>query len=200
MRDRENIEQILTLKPDMLGFIFYPKSQRYVDKSTAIREIAYPDDLVKVGVFVDAEIHEIEEKVRDYNLQAVQLHGHETADFCRSLQKQALLIIKAVPVDEHFDFHSLAAYQDAVDYFLFDTKTDLYGGSGLQFNWNLLNQYQDEKPFIISGGIAVDDAEKIKALEHPKLMGVDLNSRFETAPAYKDFELVRQFFHALQNK
>lgn len=200
MRDRENIEQILTLKPDMLGFIFYPKSQRYVDKSTAIREIAYPDDLVKVGVFVDAEIHEIEEKVRDYNLQAVQLHGHETADFCRSLQKQALLIIKAVPVDEHFDFHSLAAYQDAVDYFLFDTKTDLYGGSGLQFNWNLLNQYQGEKPFIISGGIAVDDAVKINALEHPKLMGVDLNSRFETAPAYKDFELVRQFFHALQNK
>lgn len=200
MRDRENIEQILTLKPDMLGFIFYPKSQRYVDKSTAINKIAYPDDLVKVGVFVDAEIHEIEEKVRDYNLQAVQLHGHETADFCRSLQKQGLLVIKAFPIDEHVDFQSLAAYQDVVDYFLFDTKTDVYGGSGLQFNWNLLNQYQGEKPFIISGGIAVDDAVKINALEHPKLMGVDLNSRFETAPAYKDFELVRQFFHALQNK
>ena len=79
-------------------------------------------------------------------------------------------------------------------------KLDVYGGSGLQFNWNLLNQYQGEKPFIISGGIAVGDALKIKALQHPKLMGVDLNSRFETAPAYKDFDLVRQFLHTLQNK
>jgi phosphoribosylanthranilate isomerase len=198
MRERENILAMLELKPDFLGFIFYPPSSRFVGQELdeALLRLL-PAQTKKVGVFVNAEEEQIKAEVEKYELQAVQLHGEESPDMCRKLKDQGLTVFKAFAIDDDFDFDVLKPFEGSCDYFLFDTKGPQYGGNGRAFNWEVLQRYSGTTPFFLSGGIGPEHAEQIGQLDLPALRGLDLNSRFETAPALKDVTQVASFFKRL---
>lgn len=184
-----NLEKIASI--DFLGFIFYEESKRFV-------KISLPEIKVKnrVGVFVNETESFIKEKIKQYDLDFVQLHGNESAEFCRRIKKN-IPVIKAFGVDSNFAFSILNQFVDAVDYFLFDTKTEKHGGSGVKFNWNLLSNYTLTTPFFLSGGISPNDVSEIKKLSHPAFYGLDLNSGFELEPGIKDVEKVNTFIKEL---
>lgn len=191
MRDPENIRAVENLHPyvQWMGFIFWSKSSRFVhEKPTYL-----PTKLKRVGVFVDATIDEVCKKAEDYALDIIQLHGKETPDYIRQLGKRP--IIKALNIATVEDIQQTEAYEGIVDYFLFDTKAKMVGGNGTKFDWSVLESYQGSTPFILSGGIEPDDAQKVKAFHHPRLAGIDLNSRFETAPALKNINQLKQFIY-----
>ena len=154
---RDNLAEVAALQPDYIGIIFYRKSPRFVEEDFVLPEL--PDSVKKVGVFVNAAMDYVLEKIERYGLDLVQLHGDESPEFCGELQKKGIGVIKAFPVDEAFDFSRLDAHVDSTDYFLFDTKTPAYGGSGKQFDWNLLEKYQFNHPYFLSGGIGLEDIE-----------------------------------------
>lgn len=199
MREPDNIREILTLDPDFLGLIFYPKSSRYVTSPTIINNIRFGQNIKKTGVFVNATEDEIMQKVKLYELQAVQLHGEESVVLCRSLRNKGILVLKAFQIYAAEDFEDTLLYNDQVDYFLFDTKTASYGGSGSKFDWSLLDAYHGNTPFFLSGGIGPDDVQAIQKINHPLFRGVDLNSRFEIAPAIKSYKLLQQFIKQLNS-
>lgn len=199
MREPDNIREILTLDPDFLGLIFYPKSSRYVTSPTIINNIRFGQNTKKTGVFVNATEDEIMQKVKLYELQAVQLHGEESVVLCRSLRNKGVLVLKAFQIYAAEDFEDTLLYNDQVDYFLFDTKTAFYGGSGSKFDWSLLDAYHGNTPFFLSGGIGPDDVQAIQKINHPLFRGVDLNSRFEIAPAIKSYKLLQQFIKQLNS-
>jgi indole-3-glycerol phosphate synthase len=189
----ENIKALATLSIDMLGLIFYEKSPRYAGNlDTEVLKII-PPDISKIGVFVNASQADILEKVAKFDLQAVQLHGDESPDFCRELQAQNIKIIKAFQILKAEDFEPCASYKNVCDYFLFDTKTSQYGGSGKKFDWHILSSYKGDTFFFLSGGIGEDDAETIRQLRHPLLYAIDLNSRFEIEPGLKDIGKITAF-------
>jgi len=199
LKYKENIEQIAQLNVDYMGFIFYPKSKRYVGENFEMPVIK--NKIKKTGVFVNAELDTILEKVKKYGLAAVQLHGDETANFCKSVKEYFLKneqtknveVIKAFGVDEAFDFEQLKLYEKFCDYFLFDTKTKEYGGSGHSFNWEILNKYDHALPFFLSGGIGLKEVEQIK--NEPiarKIYVIDVNSKFEIEPGLKDVEMIKK--------
>lgn len=197
MKYEENIEQVAALQPDYLGFIFWEPSKRYFASEIPV----VPERIKKVGVFVDAKIEEIMEKVETYDLQGVQLHGTESPEFCAVLEqhlKQARVkIIKVFSVKEDFDFGLLEAYEDVCDYYMFDTKGKLPGGNGYAFNWEVLKAYPSTKPFFLSGGIGLESKEKITDfLKTPMARychAIDVNSRFEIEPGLKNIELLKKF-------
>lgn len=193
MRDKDNIMQILSLKPDFIGFIFYEKSPRFVNSLHDFSEIQFDSKVKKTGVFVNANEQEIMQKVKMYDLQAVQLHGNESPLLCEILKDNGLIVIKAIQIHSQEDFEEIDAYSSYIDYFLFDTKTKLYGGSGEKFNWSVLKEYKLETPFFLSGGIDIDDTYNIKQFNHPKLIGIDLNSKFELSPGVKDYNKLQKF-------
>ena len=193
MKFSENILAVADLKPDFMGFIFYTKSPRYAEPLDISVLNSLPESIKKIGVFVNEDIEDILTIVYKYNLDGVQLHGSENVDVCKKLKDTGLLVIKAFPVTDANNFKVTKAYEGVCDYFLFDTKTDAYGGSGLKFNWNILNMYKGKTPFLLSGGIAPDDEEAILKIEHPKFAGIDLNSKFEVKPGLKNIELLREF-------
>ncbi len=204
MRDPQNIEALLALPIDYIGFIFYPKSKRYVgdtDLSTWIQGNEEAFGLIKkVGVFVNENIHELFNYTHDYQLDYVQLHGTESPEYCREIASlwrastvRSAQLIKAFSVDENFDFETTEAFEEHCSFFIFDTKGADFGGTGQQFNWDLLTDYKGSTPFLLSGGIHAQSVEAIQAIDHPMLMGVDINSRFETEPALKDIELIKGF-------
>jgi len=156
-----NSSDIATLNPDYLGFIFYEKSSRFFDSETDMPEL--PKSIKKVGVFVDASVKDIIEKVNRYSLNAVQLHGSESPELCKELQSKDLEIIKVFSIKDDFDFSILQDYEDVCNYFLFDTKGKLPGGNGYTFNWSVLNKYPSKKPFFLSGGIGLDQVQNLKA-------------------------------------
>lgn len=199
MREPDNIREILTLDPDFLGLIFYPISSRYVTSPTIINNIRFGQNTKKTGVFVNATEDEIMQKVKLYELQAVQLHGEESVVLCRSLRNKGVLVLKAFQIYAAEDFEDTLLYNDQVDYFLFDTKTASYGGSGSKFDWSLLDAYHGNTPFFLSGGIGPDDVQAIQKINHPLFRGVDLNSRFEIAPAIKSYKLLQQFIKQLNS-
>lgn len=207
-RDPENILELLQLPIDFIGFIFYRKSPRF------LKEDGFPEwleqnatafgNVRRVGVFVNAEIDEILNKVHDFQLDYVQLHGSERPEYCRellsfweisSLRKASL--IKAFSVGEDFDFNQTNPYSGLCSFFLFDTKTPEHGGSGRQFDWSILSRYQGTTPFLLAGGIGPESAGQLRQVDHPQLAGVDINSRFETKPGRKDIGKVRQFLQEL---
>ena len=201
MRNPANIEKVAGLKPDLMGFIFYPKSKRYIDKiePTMINNKLL-DKIKKTGVFVNALVGEVFLQVDTYQLNYVQLHGNEAPEYCEEIKSMNMPVIKAFNLDEAFDFSVLKNYQPFVDYFLFDTKVDnLPGGSGKKFNWGVLEKYKLNTPFLLSGGIGPGDAEKIAEVQHPQLAGVDINSKFETEPAMKDVEKLKTFIEEIRN-
>jgi len=198
MRDFQNIFEIVAARPDYLGFIFYTGSKRYVgnELSRSMLE-AIPERIMKTGVFVNSTYDDIIRSVRAVQLNMIQLHGDEPVSFCERLKKSNVPIIKAFRIDSEFDFETLAPYSEACQYFLFDTQTDAYGGSGQKFDWSQLDAYKGTTPFFLSGGISINDIEKIKQLNHPKLHAVDVNSQFEIVPGLKNVELVKRFIKQL---
>lgn len=190
LSDPDQVNQ-LDGQVDYIGFIFYPASKRYVEippKSDKSR---------RVGVFVDELIETIHETIAAHALDVIQLHGDENPNRCRELQKKAT-VIKSFGLHQHFDFKTLIPFEGCVDYFLFDTKSTLKGGSGIQFDWSVLNRYHLSTPFILSGGIGADSVHQIKKMDHPKLVGIDLNSRFEISPGIKDIKRIKTFINELQ--
>ena len=187
MRNAENIREVSALGIDLMGFIFWPKSSRYVPEPPSY----LPTDCKRVGVFVDASLEDIRQHIHDYQLDIVQLHGHESPEFAKALKPA--IIIKAFNIATAEDLKQTKPYEGIVDYFLFDTKAQLPGGSGEQFDWSVLSQYEGTTPFLLSGGIGPDDAERIKTFHHERCIGIDLNSRFELAPALKDVHQLKEF-------
>jgi phosphoribosylanthranilate isomerase len=200
MRERANIAELVALRPSFIGFIFYEKSTRYVGDALDEEAIkAIPRNINKVGVFVNASPDYILSVVKKYDLQYVQLHGSELPDFCRSIRQKGVNIIKAFLVDEHFNFAMLNNYKPHCDFFLFDTPGKQPGGNGISFDWSILNRYDNEKPFFLSGGISLDSIEGILELSKSlRIYGVDINSKFETEPGVKDIDQVRAFIQRIR--
>ena len=194
---RDNFEEVLALKPDFVGMIFYPKSPRYVGDCQDERLKRRLTDTKKVGVFVNADYETIIKAAGEYNLDAIQLHGGETPQLCEFL-RQDFIVIKAFSIATADDLAKLEAYEGVVDYFLFDTKTPGYGGSGQKFDWQILQSAQIKTPFLLSGGISLDDIPTIKSLKINNFVGVDLNSKFESAPAVKDIEKLTEFLDKIK--
>lgn len=223
LKHPDNVHQLLTLEPDYIGFIFYKKSPRYVGEVADldwVREL--PGPAKKVGVFVNEEVEMMKNIAKSLDLPVVQLHGEESPAVCKAMKKSGLEVWKAFGVDEDFDFEKTTAYAGLCDKFLFDTKGKNRGGNGAAFDWRLLERYGGEVPFVLSGGIGPSpltpkgeptDFKSLELqrilkidLELPKLgsplgvrglVALDINSRFETEPGLKDFELVKKFKHEL---
>lgn len=194
MKYHENIVEISALHPDYLGFIFWEKSIRNMDVDSIPK---IQPSIKKVGVFVDASIDEIKTKVNLFQLDIIQLHGNETIAFCKELKKLNIEIIKVFSINNFFDFSILKDFIPQIDYFLFDTKGKLPGGNGITFNWKILENYPYEKPFFLSGGIGKTEVDAIKDFFQTevakKCIAIDVNSRFETKPAYKSEIKLRKF-------
>lgn len=195
MKYPENIRAVAALSPDYMGFIFWEKSPRFFDNS--IPPIS--QKIKKTGVFVNASYTYIQEKINQHHLEAIQLHGSETPEFIGRLQNLKVEIIKAFNVDKDFDFEILEAYEACCDFYLFDAKGKLPGGNGYTFNWELLKNYKSPKPFFLSGGIGPEERDKIQAvleLDLP-LYAIDINSKFEEKPGFKNLENLTAFINAL---
>lgn len=194
MKYHENIVEISALQPDYLGFIFWEKSIRNMDIESIPK---IQPSIKKVGVFVDASIDEIRAKVNLFQLDIIQLHGNETIAFCKELKKLNIEIIKVFSINNFFDFSILKDFIPQIDYFLFDTKGKLPGGNGITFDWKILENYPYEKPFFLSGGIGKTEVDAIKDFFQTevakKCIAIDVNSRFETKPAYKSEIKLRKF-------
>lgn len=213
MRDADNIRDISVLGVDMIGLIFYPPSPRYVQQFSSGAGIIpdYAPDMgktpLRVGVFVDDMPQNIVTRVYNYKLDYIQLHGNEPRETLENLRatidpdiKPKIKIIKAISVSSAEDIKKYKEYVGAADLFLFDTKCKTVGGSGEQFDWQVLQAYDGDVPFLLSGGIGPDDAERIKNFHHPKCIGIDLNSKFEIEPALKDVEKLKQFLVKVKSK
>lgn len=201
MRDGVNISGIALANPDYMGFIFYPKSSRYVGEDLNLELGALTRNAIKkVGVFVNEEPAKVISICRKYNLDIAQLHGNESPAHCRQVKQSGLQVFKAFSVDETFDFNVLNGYIDNCDFFLFDTKGQLPGGTGKKFNWQILDNYHLAIPFFVSGGIRPEDLYSISQLHYPMLYGVDINSGFELSPALKDVAKVQQFIVGIRSK
>lgn len=217
MKYQDNIDQIAALQPDYLGFIFYKKSVRFFEKE--IPQI--PKTIKKTGVFVDAELNDVIDKIHRHQLQVVQLHGKESPEYClelkgvchSALDAESTInltrvnkipacagmteIIKVFSIKDTFNFDVLQPYENVCDYFLFDTKGKLPGGNGYTFNWNVLNKYPSTKPFFLSGGIGIDQIENIKQFINSEASkycyAIDVNSKFEIEPGLKNLEELKEF-------
>ena len=197
MRDSRNIREVESLHPDMMGFMFWSGSKRYVSQKPD-----YLPKLYRVGVFVNPTADEVVQKVRELGLNRIQLHGAETPELCRAIHKATgLPIMKAIQVDSADDFVQCSAFEraDGVDMFLFDTKCSGWGGSGQSFDWSLLDSYDGSNPFILAGGIGPGAEERLVEIEHPKFRGIDLNSRFETEPGLKEISKLSVFINNIRN-
>ena len=199
MKHENNIREAAKLPLSFMGFIFYEGSKRSVEKNFVMP--ALPSSIKKVGVFVNESIKNISSAIEKYKLDLVQLHGDEPAAFCKEMNEK-VKVIKAFGIDEKFDLEILKDYENCCEYFLFDTRTSQHGGSGKKFNWEILERYQLEKPFFLSGGIGPGDADEIKKIKQrvPQFFAVDVNSKFETEPGIKDISKLKQFMHDLQSE
>ena len=187
MREADNIRAVEALGIDMMGFIFWPKSSRYVSQ----RPDYLPKRVKRVGVFVDEDPEQVKRLADDYALDYIQLHGQESPSYI--FQLRGLHVIKAFNISIAEDLLQTQSYEGLVDCFLFDAKGKSVGGNGEKFNWDVLDAYQGATPFLLSGGIGPDDAERVNAFYHPKCIGIDLNSRFELSPGLKDVAKLKEF-------
>ncbi len=199
---KHNIAEVAKLQPDYLGFIFYEKSPRFFDGEIP----SLPQGIKKVGVFVDATIDEILTTFEKYNLDVIQLHGNETKEFVLTLNMYLRLkfwdgyeVWKVFPVDDSFDFSKTRDFVKKVDAFLFDTKGDNHGGNGKTFNWEVLKNYKYETPFLLSGGIGLEEVDELKELLKTDLPihAIDVNSKFEIESGLKNIEDLKRFKNEL---
>ena len=201
---KHNLAEVAALQPGYLGFILYGKSPRYFDGDIP----ALPPGIKKVGVFVDATVQEILEKVEKYGLDVIQLHGNQTKEFVLNLNMALRLkfwegyeVWKVFQVDNGFDFSTTYDFVNKVDAFLFDTKGDFHGGNGVSFDWEILQNYKYATPFILSGGVGPENVDKLKKILKSNLpiRAIDVNSRFETEPGMKDISKLRHFIEELSH-
>lgn len=200
MREPGNIQALELLGIDWMGLIFWPRSKRYVSEVPSY----LPRHIKRVGVFVDAGLDDIRQHIADYRLDLIQLHGQEQPALAEALKP--LPVIKAFNIASADDLRQTEAFEGIADYFLFDTRKPLEdtggwhppGGTGEQFDWRVLTAYQGSTPFILSGGIGPDDVEAVRSFHHPQCVGIDLNSRFEQAPAFKDITKLSTFIKQLK--
>ena len=194
MKYSQNITEIENLFPDLMGFIFYEKSKRFFN----LPEINLNNKVKRVGVFVNENIQEIKNKIKKYKLDYVQLHGEENVNFCNTLQP-FVKIIKVFKIDYNFNFKKTEEFEEVCDYFLFDTKSQLHGGSGKKFDWDLLKNYNCKKDFFLSGGIDISDIEEIKKIVNSyPIAGIDVNSKFELDNLEKDKEKINLLIKKLR--
>lgn len=203
MKYIDNIAELCNLSIDYIGMIFYSKSPRYIETIPSIsiqqlKDITTCANIQRIGVFVNEDIEYVLGKAKEYQLDYVQLHGNESPEYCKELSK-SITIIKAFSIFCSDDFTNIEQYTDSCEYFLFDTKTESYGGSGKKFDWSILDKYTKIIPFFLSGGISFTDVEQIKRMTHPQFYGIDINSRFEKEPGLKDIELLTQFLNKLKS-
>lgn len=191
MRDAVNIQRVGELHPDYMGFIFYPRSPRFVGDYFQI-PAAFPDNVLKVGVFVNESTDVILNSVERIPLDFVQLHGDETVEMCDALKQKGIGVIKVFSVDDQYDFKATENYQSVADYLLFDTKGKYYGGNAKKFDWQVLNRYNQKVPFFLSGGISADDIAAVSELKDMNLHALDVNSGVEVKPGTKDLDKIRQ--------
>ena len=187
MRDAQNIRDVEKLGVDWIGMIFWSQSKRFVAEVPSY----LPKHQKRVGVFVDAPLEDIRQHISDYQLNIIQLHGQESPDYVKALKPHTT--IKAFNIAKADDLVQTEQYEGIADYFLFDTKGLMVGGNGQKFDWSVLTAYHGKTPFLLSGGIGLDDAESIGSFHHPCCIGIDLNSRFEITPALKDIDNLRTF-------
>ena len=209
---KHNTLDVAQLQPDYLGFIFFEKSKRNYDQA-AIETL--PEGIKKVGVFVDASIEFVLDKIQQFQFDVIQLHGSETPEYCKTLQNGCLIersrdtaeatpskipeIWKVFSIKDHFDFSVLEAYEAVVDKFLFDTKGKEKGGNGFTFDWSVLQEYPSQKPFILSGGIGLEEIAAVNELKKTTLplAGIDVNSKFEDEPGLKNIDLLKSLIKEL---
>lgn len=198
MRDADNIKDVAKLVPDYMGFIFWQHTPRSATAMPESNTSLLAASTKPVGVFVNEDVDTIIATCRAYSISTVQLHGQESADICSQLKSHGLHVWKAFGLDTTFDFSTLNPYTDSVDMFVFDTKTPRAGGSGVRFDWSILDSYTGPVPYLLSGGINPDSVDDIiAASNHPYMAGIDLNSRFETAPGIKDSKKLTNFVNSL---
>ena len=194
MKYPDNVSALASLAPDYMGFIFYKPSKRYCGETLSPEFIqSLPISIIKTGVFVNESLEEVLRICSVYKFKAVQLHGYETPDFCISARQAGLEVIKVFHVGETIDWSIVEPYKKMVDYFLFDTKTHEYGGSGNRFNWEILKEYDNEVPFFLSGGVDESIITELNTLQTVNIYALDVNSRFELEPGLKDLERIEKF-------
>ena len=198
MREPGNIREVAGLKPDYMGFIFYPASKRYAGRLSPTDLMNIPGEIKKVAVFVNASREEIVSTCKAFSIRILQLHGDEPPAFCRSLREEGFQVIKAFRVGQGLDMEKMEAVAEVCDFILFDTSGEGFGGTGLKFDWDQLQDYTIELPFFLSGGLAPGDADRIKDMDIPQLYAVDLNSRFEIKPGLKDKEELEKFIRKIR--
>lgn len=196
IRNQSNLTFLNSSDVDFIGFIFYDKSKRNFEDGDI--EGAIQSDQSKVGVFVNESLEKVEALAKTHQLDYLQLHGDESPLYCRTLKDKGYKLFKAFSVEDELP-SNLEAYEQVVDFFLFDTKGASYGGNGTQFDWGVLNQYELSKPFLLSGGIGIEDVVALRKIDHPKLYAVDVNSRFEVSPGQKDEQALKKFIEELKS-
>jgi phosphoribosylanthranilate isomerase len=197
LKDPENIKAVAALSPDYMGFIFYGPSPRSVNALSIGALSNIPARVNKTAVFVNESQENITGLIEKFDFDTIQLHGAESPEFCNTFKNQ-VQVIKAFGISNSFNFDQLKAYDGKIDFFLFDSKTDIHGGSGKTFDWTMLDQYNLDMPFFLSGGISPDNLEEIKNIAHPQFYGADLNSRFESSPGIKDINKLEKAFDSIK--
>lgn len=201
MKHPDNIKALAELDMDYMGFIFYEKSPRFAEINVEL-----PDQIQKVGVFVNEPIDSVLEKVKNFKLKVIQLHGQESLQYCEEL-KQALSrsgrsdvkLWKVFSIKSPVDFEGIEDYSFYVDGYLFDTKGQYLGGNGEKFDWQLLHKQNFSKPVMLSGGIGAEDAEQVSQLFKDGLIaGVDVNSGFEEKAGLKNISLIQEFLENIR--
>ncbi len=198
MKYQQNINDVSCLSIDFMGFIFYHASPRFVGEldKNILKNI--PSQIQKVAVFVNSSVEEICSITKKYEFDLVQLHGNESVEDCKYLHEQNIDVMKAFSIDADFSFSTIENYAPYCKYFLFDTTTTLFGGGGVQFNWNLLENYVYETPFFLSGGISLENIEEALKINHPKLFGFDINSKIEDSAALKNIATAKQLIQKIK--
>ncbi|WP_437920882.1 phosphoribosylanthranilate isomerase [Sphingobacterium sp. LRF_L2] len=197
MRDEKNIEDLRMLNIDYMGFIFYERSERYIQKVPLLSSVG--SEIKKIGVFVNSPIDFITQKLED-GLDGIQLHGSETPSICQYFKDKGILVLKAFGIQENFDWQQLEPYIKHVDYFLFDTKSPKHGGTGRTFDWTVLKSYPFDTPYFLSGGLGLENITEALAISDTRLRGLDLNSKFELSPANKDIEKLKKALKIIKDE
>ncbi|WP_115461703.1 phosphoribosylanthranilate isomerase [Winogradskyella aurantiaca] len=196
MKYEDNMKAVAALQPDFMGFIFFDRSSRFFESQIP----QLPESIKKVGVFVDAPVHEVKRLIKTHSLDMIQLHGKESPEYCNELYD--VEIIKVFSIKDAFDFNTLIPYETVCDFYLFDTKGQLPGGNGYSFNWNVLEDYPSTKPYFLSGGIGLNEIENVKEfLKKPYskyCYAIDVNSKFELKPGLKNTDELEKFRYELQ--
>lgn len=196
---KHNLLEVAALQPDYVGFIFYEGSPRNFEGDIP----SLSSEVKKVGVFVNATISEVLSKVKQFQLDVIQLHGDETPSFCEELANSEEIsceIWKVFGIKDTFDFSVLKEFEPHVSAFLFDTKGKEKGGNGYVFNWNILRNYPSSTPFALSGGIGLDEVEQLSEILKTNLpiFAIDVNSKFEDRPGLKNTKQLQQFMDKLK--